>query len=97
MVIGLLLSIFTMPYWYYQSVRIFGTIGFFYLAYKDNAEKVKITPPVFFISAVLLNPLFKISFGKKGWMIVDIILAVILGLSIIFNSKLREGQTPNRD
>jgi hypothetical protein len=68
----------TMPYGYFQFVRLVGMLGFAYLAYteKDNSKKVMF---FFFIcSAVLINPIFKISLGRSLWNVVDIIWAALL-------------------
>lgn len=67
-----------MPYGYFQFVRLVGMLGFAYLAYteKDNSNKIMF---FFFIcSAVLINPMFKISLGRSLWNVVDIIWAALL-------------------
>lgn len=86
---GLILCLLEMPYWYYQLIRIFGTIIFFYFAYTDYTQNIKYTPQTFFVAGVLLNPIIKISFGKIIWNVVDIVLSVIIVLSIVFDSKLK--------
>jgi len=88
LIIALLLCLFDMPYWYFQLVRIFGTIGFAYLAYVDYKSKMKFTPYVFVIAAILLNPIFKISFGRSMWNVIDVILALILLLTLAIGKKL---------
>lgn len=87
LIIILLLCLLDMPYWYFQLVRIFGTIGFGYLAYLDYKNKLKLTPYIFGIAAILLNPIVKISFGRNVWNVIDIILALILLLTIVFGKK----------
>ncbi|WP_367158792.1 DUF6804 family protein [Lutibacter sp.] len=89
LIFALLLCLFKMPYWYYQIVRIFGTIGFTYLAYIDYKIKIKFTPQIFIVSAILLNPILKISFDKNAWQIVDIFLAILLVLTILFERKIQ--------
>lgn len=86
----LLLCLLDMPYWYYQLVRIFGTIGFAYLAYIDYKNKVKFTPYIFGIAAILINPIAKISFGREMWNVIDIVLAGILIVSFFKRKKLKE-------
>ena len=90
LIIILLLCLFDMPYWYYQLVRIFGTIGFAYLAYIDYKNKVKFTPYIFGIAAILLNPIAKISFGREMWNVIDVVLAGILIVSFFKGRKLKE-------
>lgn len=85
----LLLCLFEMPYWYYQLLRIFGTIGFAYLSWKEYEERLKLTPILFAISAILLNPIIKISFDRNTWQFVDIILATILFITLLFEKKIQ--------
>lgn len=85
--VALLLCLLEMPYWYYQLLRMFGTIGFVYLAYQDYKAKIKYTPQVFIASAIILNPIIKISFDRDAWQVVDIILAAILLISILYDYR----------
>ncbi len=89
LIVGLFLCLLVMPYWYYQLLRIFGTIGFVYLAYTDYKLKIKYTPQIFIVAAILLNPIIKISFDRSAWQVVDIILAVLLITSIFVEKKLK--------
>ena len=89
LIIFLLRCLLNMPYWYFQLVRLFGTIGFAYLAYVDYQNKVKYTPYVFGVAAILLNPIAKVSFGRELWNVIDVVLAVILIVSIFLKDKLR--------
>jgi hypothetical protein len=64
--------------WLLSIVRLVGMLGFAYLAYteKDNSNKIMF---IFFIcSAVLINPILKISLGRPLWNVVDIIWAALL-------------------
>jgi len=89
LIVILLLCLFDLPYWYYQLVRIFGTIGFAYLVYVDYKAGVKYTPYVFGVAAILLNPIIKNSFGREMWNVIDVVLAVMLILTIFLKDKLR--------
>lgn len=89
LILLLLCCLFDLPYWYYQLVRIFGTIGFAYLSWKEYKERLKLTPLLLAISAILLNPIIKISFSRNIWQFVDIILAVILLLTLLFEKKIQ--------
>lgn len=79
-----------MPYGYFQIVRFFGMIGFGFLAFQ---EKENGNDNFFFIwlaSAILINPIFKISLGRELWNIVDVLWAIILITTIFYvntNSK----------
>ncbi len=84
----LLICLLKMPYWYYQLIRLLGMVGFIYFAYLDNKEKIKLTPLIFVIAAIVINPIVKIPFKRDTWQIIDIIFAVVLFLSIIFEKRL---------
>lgn len=85
----LLLCLFKMPYWYYQLIRALGTACFIYFAILDNKIKLKVTPLIFTIMAIIINPFIKISFGRSVWQIVDILFAAILLISFFLENKLR--------
>lgn len=78
------LCIIKMPYWYYQLVRIFGTIGLVHLAYIEHLNKRKFFAITFFILAILFNPIFKIYFGRAEWLIIDVISIIIIIISTYF-------------
>ncbi len=81
-----LLCLFDMPYGYFQFARFIGMLGFAYLAYTEHELRHNNWRDFFIISAILINPLFKISLGRGLWNIVDVVWAVIL-ISTIFNNK----------
>ena len=89
LILLLLCCLFDLPYWYYQLVRIFGTIGFAYLSWVEYEERLKLTPILFAISAILLNPIIKISFDRNTWQFVDIILETILFITLLFEKKIQ--------
>ena len=62
---SLLVCLFDMPYGYYQFVRFFGMIAFGYLAYTASASDSKFYLIIWGASALLINPFFKISFGRE--------------------------------
>ena len=75
-----------LPYGYYQFLRIAGTISFLFLAYQSRDNLIfKI---IWIVSAILLNPIFKIYFTKPTWNIIDFILAFILIISIFIKSNI---------
>ncbi len=82
-----LICLINMPYGYYMFVRLAGMIGFIYFAYLDKEQKPLLI--LWIGSAILINPFFKISFGRELWNIVDVIWAVILFLDVIFRNKLK--------
>lgn len=78
----LFLCIFPMPYWYYQLVKIFASAGFAYFAYQAYKAKDEFFQLAFALFAIVFFPLFKISFGRSGWLIVDLLAAALLLFSI---------------
>lgn len=76
--VGFLLCLFDMPYWYYQVVRLLGTAGMAYLAWEDYQIGKKQYALVYGIAALLLNPFYKIAFGRTMWNTLDILFALYL-------------------
>jgi hypothetical protein len=70
-----------MPYGYFQLVRFCGMAGFAYLAvaYWEEENSWGI---IFLLSAILINPFFKISLGRELWNVIDVIWAILLLVSI---------------
>lgn len=86
----LLLCLLDMPYGYYQIVRLFGLIGFGFLAYKEYLHsKWSQYFYIWVISAILFNPVIKISLGRFLWNIIDVVLAITLIVSIRLKAKAR--------
>ena len=83
----LLVCLLDMPYGYYQLVRFLGMIGFAILAnynYKNNNTWFVL----WLASAILINPIFKISLGRDIWNILDVIWAILLVASL-FNKQTK--------
>ena len=80
--------LFDMDYDYYQLVRFIGMVGFGILAF--NIYKInKIWFLIWFSSAILINPIFKIALGRELWNIIDIIWAILLIASIFVNREIK--------
>jgi len=88
LIILFLLCLIDLPYWYYQLVRIFGTIGLAYLAFIYYSIKTKYLPFIFGVGAILFNPIIKISFDRDAWQVIDVLFAVIIILSIVFEKQI---------
>ena len=78
--------LFDLPYGYYQLVRFLGMVGFAILAY-NQYQKNQTWFIIWFASAILINPLFKISLGRELWNFMDIFWAMLLVLSIFIRKK----------
>jgi hypothetical protein len=79
-----LVCLLDMPYGYFQLVRFLGMFGFAILAYKSS-QKNQAWFIIWLASAILINPIFKISLGREIWIIIDIIWTVLLIISIFIN------------
>lgn len=83
---GLLLGcLLSMPYGYFQFIRIAGCAAFAYLAYTELQRKSYILGIVCVGCAILLNPVFKIYLGRVLWNKVDLVLAIFLIIWTIFD------------
>ena len=74
-----LLCIIDMPYGYYQLYRFLALGVFLYLAYEEQDKKEWMI--VWLMSALLVQPIFKIALGREIWNLVDIAFALILMIS----------------
>ncbi|MEZ5002522.1 MAG: DUF6804 family protein [Chitinophagales bacterium] len=74
-------------YGYYQLVRFLGMIGFGLLAYYEKERGNQELFILWLASAVLINPIFKISLGRFLWNIVDVFWAALLIGSIFYKPK----------
>lgn len=83
----LLLTLFDMPYGYYQFLRIAATAGFGYLAYLGFKSKYRFTPLLWAAGALLFNPVFKIALKKDTWQLFDIAFALLIIASLFFETK----------
>lgn len=84
-----LVCLLDMPYGYFQLVRFLGMVGFAILAY-NNYQKHKAWFVLWLASAILINPIFKISLGRDIWNIVDVIWAILLTASIFIKQVKTE-------
>ena len=89
------LCLLEMPYSYFQFVRFFGMSGFCLLAFQ---EKNKALYSMWVISALLINPFFKIPLGRTIWIIVDVVWIIILiGTIIITRLFIRKPKTKTQN
>ena len=83
------LCLLDMPYSFYMFVRLIGCAGFTWLASMEykRLPSNKILHVFWIVSAITINPFFKIPLGRELWNIVDIAWSGILVLSIIRDVK----------
>jgi hypothetical protein len=84
--LALLVCLWDMPYGYYQLVRFVGMVIFIGVAIVEFEEK-RLWSIIWLSSALLINPIFKISLGRDMWNIVDVAWAVLLGSSVVMDRK----------
>lgn len=77
--IASLICVLDMPYGYYQLYRFIALGAFLYLAYTEQENKGWLS--IWIISALLVQPFFKVALGRDIWNIVDVIFVVILVIS----------------
>ena len=84
----LILCLLDWEYGFYELVRFVGMVGFSLLAY-EQYNKNQIWFIIWLVSAILINPLFKVALGRTIWNIVDVIWVVLLVYSIYHNKKIQ--------
>ena len=83
----LLICLLDMPYGYYQLVRFVAMAGFAYLAFMAKESGRQNEMFIYIALAVLFQPIFKIALGREVWNVVDVVVAVGLGISIFQKSN----------
>ena len=81
-----LLCLLDWDYGFYQFVRFIGMIGFTYLSYQQY-KKNDTWFYIWLVSAILINPIFKIALGRTIWNIADIAWAMLLIYSLFIDNK----------
>ena len=76
-----------MPWTYFQLVRSIGMIGFAILSYDENIKGNKHMAILWGLSAIIINPVVKVSLGRSLWNIIDLIWATLLCISLKNNWK----------
>lgn len=78
----LLLAIADLPYGYYTILRIIVTIVAGITAFIASEQDNEIWMLLFGAIAILFNPIIPIYLDKDAWLVIDIIVAILFGLSI---------------
>ena len=76
-----------MPYGYYQLVRFTAATAFAYLSYDYFQRKYKILCFTFATLALLFQPFIKIALGRTIWNVVDVIVAILLIVTCLYDHK----------
>ena len=84
----LLIAITDLPYGYYTALRIIVTIVAGITAYIAFEQDDEIWVLLFGGITILFNPIIPIYFDKDTWVLIDIVAAILFGLSTFtVNSK----------
>lgn len=73
------LCFFKMPYAYYEIFRLIAMCSFIYLMFKDD----DLWDTVWMLSAIVVQPLFKMPINRDEWLVIDGIWIVLLAVSYI--------------
>ena len=74
-----IVCLFDMPYGYYQLYRVIAAASFVYFVINSKENEVWFF--VWLVSAILVQPFFKIALGREIWNIVDVAFAALLIIS----------------
>lgn len=83
----LLLCLADMPYGYYQLVRFMAMVLFGWMAYDYSNKEQQLGCVTFGSLALLFQPFFKIALGRTIWNIVDVVVAIVLIVVVMYNIK----------
>jgi hypothetical protein len=76
-----------MPYGYFQLVRITVTLVSVYIAYSSIQSLMNL----FWLGiAILFNPVFKIYLSRTTWVFIDVIAAIVIAITLIFDFKSKQ-------
>ena len=78
---------------HFQLIKIMVCIGFAWLAYIEFKADKLLTPTLFGIGAIILNPFFEIPFLSGSWDLIYLIFAIgsiILSIGDLFNPQKKQ-------
>jgi len=80
-------ALFKMPYNYYEIMRFIGMVGFALLGYNELKKDNNSFMIIWFASALLINPFFKLALGRSLWNVIDVIWVLLLLFSMRTKSE----------
>lgn len=83
----LLLCLLHMPYGFYVLVRIIATLAFCFFAYVAKLYRRGWRMIIFFVLAIIFQPIIKFPLGRGIWNILDVCVAAYLLFLILFASR----------
>jgi hypothetical protein len=88
----LLIGMFELPYGYYTLLRIVATGVFIWAGVIANSRNEKILPWLFYLIAILFNPIIKIYLSKDLWAVIDVVSAILLFINRHSIEDVKEGK-----
>ncbi len=86
----LILCLANMPYGYYQFVRIAGLVGFLFLAYDAIKNNNSVELIFYIVMAILFQPIYKITFDREIWNIIDLSVGFLLLISVLKPKRIHK-------
>lgn len=83
----MLLCLAPMPYGFYQLFRFVAMVVFSIMAYRFYKEKKEVLMIIFGALALLFQPFIKIALGRTIWNMVDVIVAILLIVTCLYDHK----------
>ena len=83
----LLIAIFPLPYGYYIFLRLVTCGMAAFIAFIAHGWGIKWVMWVFILIAILFNPIVPIHLTKEIWQFIDIVCAIIFGISVFVLKK----------
>ena len=83
----MMLCLAPMPYGYFQLVRFVAMVVFSIMAYYFYEEKKEVLMIIFGALALLFQPFIKIALGRTLWNVVDVIVAILLIVTCLYDHK----------
>lgn len=75
-------ALLNMPYTYYEILRFIGVASFIVLSYNEFKKNNNSFMIIWFVSALIINPFFKLTLDRGLWNVIDVVWILLLILSI---------------
>ncbi len=76
----LLVGVASLPYGYYQFLRLIICLASAFLVYKSIRQKRPLSVAIFVVIALLFNPISPVYLKKDAWRVVDFVTAATFAL-----------------
>ena len=72
-----------MPYNFYEIMRFLAMVGFCIIGYNAFKKGINTYMVIWFASALLINPFFKLALGRTLWNMIDVVWVILLLVSFV--------------